>query len=68
MNGGARKDGKGRNCEASSLFPSHFFAFPLHFALSLRRAPLSGLLRAMLLTDLYILLDKIIFKLLNLFQ
>ncbi len=40
----------------------------LHFALSLRRAPLSGLLRAMLLTDLYILLDKIIFKLLNLYQ
>ena len=32
------------------------------------RAPLSGLLRAMLLTDLYILLDKIIFKLLNLYQ
>ena len=30
--------------------------------ISLRRAPLSGLLRAMLLTDLYILLDKIIFK------
>ena len=63
MNGGARKDGKAR-----IKFPSHFFAFPLHFALSLRRAPLSGLLRAMLLTDLYILLDKIIFKLLNLYQ
>jgi hypothetical protein len=46
----------------------NIFTFPLHFVLSLRRAPLSGLLQAMLLTDLYILLDKITFKLLNLYQ
>ncbi len=52
---GAR--GKMGRREIFLAFPSHFLAFPLRFALSLRRTPLSGLLRALLLIDLYILLD-----------